>query len=195
MPDFSRWMIRKPAMFDQTVKKEKELRDLRIETSELFFAIAKSITKKDMESEASVDKDVQEVKASVEEDLEEVKDSTSYMDDLQLSDLEIHDSNQKQSLKGDDSQTQSSISSETREEVLKQLRLSQALISSTIESMTGPFNHQYNIYYVQRSIEEVVQYSPQANSLAILQICFEEGRERELQTYLVKSNLLKHRSL
>ena len=57
--------------------------------------------------------------------------------------------------------------------------------------MTGLFNH----YYVQRSIEEVVQSSSQANNLAILQTCFEEGRARELQTYLVKSNLLKHQSL
>ena len=93
------------------------------------------------------------------------------------------------------SQTQSSSSSQTREEVLKQLGLSQALINSTIESMTGPFNHQCSIYYVQGSIEEVVKSSPRANSLVILQTCFEEGRARELQTYLVKSNLLKHQSL
>ena len=122
-------------------------------------------------------------------------DSTSHMDDLQLSNLELHDSNQKQSPKEDDSQTQSSSSSQTREGVLKQLGLSQALISSTIESMTGPFDHLCSIYYVQRSIEEVVLSSPQANSLAILQICFEEGRARELQAYLIKSNLLKHQSL
>ena len=41
----------------------------------------------------------------------------------------------------------------------------------------------------------MVLSSPQANSLAILQICFEEGRARELQAYLIKSNLLKHQSL
>ena len=68
-------------------------------------------------------------------------DSTSHMDDFQLSNLEVHDSNQKQSPKGNDSQTQSSSSSQTREGVLKQLGLSQAPISSTIESMTGPFHH------------------------------------------------------
>ena len=117
------------------------------------------------------------------------------MDNLRLNDLEIHDSNQKQSLKRDDSQAQSSSFSQTSEEVLKQLGLNQALTSSTIESMTGPFNHQRSIYYVQRSIEELVQSSPQANNLAILQTCFEEGRATELQTYLIKSNLLKHQSL
>ena len=41
----------------------------------------------------------------------------------------------------------------------------------------------------------MVLSSPQANSLAILQICFEEGRARELQAYLIKSNLRKHQSL
>ena len=122
-------------------------------------------------------------------------DSTSQIDDLQLSDLEIHVNNQRQSLKGDDSQTQSSSSFQTREDVLKQLGLNQTLVRSTMESMAGPFNHQCSIYYVQRSIEELVQSSPQENSLAILQLCFEEDIAREFQTHLVKNSLLKHQSL
>ena len=100
-----------------------------------------------------------------------------------------------QSLKGDDIQTQSLSSSEKKEDVLRQLGLSQGLISYTIESMAGPFAHQCSVYYVQRSIEEMVLSYPQENSLAILQVCFEEGRARELWTYLVKNNLLKHQSL
>ena len=98
-------------------------------------------------------------------------------------------------LKGDNSQAQSSSSLQTRMDILKQLGLSQALIDSIMESMAGPFNHQSSIYYVLRSIEEVVESSPQANSLAILQLCFEEGRARELQTYFIKNSLLKHQSL
>ena len=120
---------------------------------------------------------------------------TPCMDDLQLSDLEIHNTNQEQSSKKDDSHVQSSSSFQTREDVLKQLGLSRTLISSTMQSMAGPFNHQCSIYYVQRSIEDVVQSSPQASSLAILQLCFEEGRAIELETYLVKNSLLKHQSL
>ena len=122
-------------------------------------------------------------------------DLTSHTDDLQLSNFEIHDSNQKQSLKGDDSETQSSSSFQTRVDVLKHLGLSQAIIDSTMKSMADPFNHQCSIYYVQRNIEEVVQSSPQANCSVILQLCFEEDRARELQTYLVKNSLLKHQSL
>ena len=114
---------------------------------------------------------------------------------MQLSNLEIQVNNQRQSLKGDDSQTQSSSSFQTREDVLKQLGLNQTLVRSTMESMAGPFNHQCSIYYIQRSIEELVQSSPQENSLAILQLCFEEDIARELQTHLVKNSLLKHQSL
>ena len=117
------------------------------------------------------------------------------MDDLQFSDLEIYDSNQKQSLKGNDSQTQSSSSFQTKVDGLKQLGLSRTLIDSTMESMADPFNHQCCIYYVRRTIEEVVQSSPQADCLAILQLCFQEDIARELQIYLVKNSLLKHQSL
>ena len=115
------------------------------------------------------------------------------MEDLQFSDLELHDSNQKQSIKVDGSQSSSVF--QTKVDSLKRLGLSRALIDSTMECMEDPFNHQCCIYYVQRSIEEVVQSSPQATCLAILQLCFEDGRARELQTYLVKNSLLKHQSL
>ena len=122
-------------------------------------------------------------------------DSASYMDDLQLSNLEIHDSNQKQSLKRDDSETQSLSSFQTKVDILKQLGLSQAIIDSTMESMEDPINHQCIIYYAQENIEQLVESVPQATCLVVLQLCFEEGRARELETYLVKNSLLKHQSL
>ena len=117
------------------------------------------------------------------------------MDDLQLSDLEIPNIKQKQWLKRDDRQTQSSSSFQTGEDVLKQFGLSHALIRSTMQSMEGKFNHQCSIYFVQESIEEVVQSSPQASSLSILKLCFEEGTAEKLQKYLTKNSLLKHQGL
>ena len=117
------------------------------------------------------------------------------MDDLQLSDLEIPNTKQKQSLKRDDSQTRSSCSFQTGEDVLKRLGLSHTLIRSTMQSMEGQFNHQCSIYFVQESIEDLVQSSPQASSSSILELCFEEGTAKKLQEYVMKNSLLKHQSL
>ena len=64
-----------------------------------------------------------------------------------------------------------------------------------MKSTADLFNHQSCIYYVQRSIEEVVQSSSQEISLDILQLCFEDGRARELETYLFENSLLEHQSL
>ena len=109
--------------------------------------------------------------------------------------MEVHVSNQKKLLKEDDSQTQSSSSSPTIWDFLKQLRLSQALYDSTMEFLADKINHQSVIYYVQVSIEELLQSSPQENCLTILQLCFEESRAKELHTYIVKNSLLKHECL
>lgn len=121
--------------------------------------------------------------------------TSSITDNWQSSDMEVHNSNQKQLLKEDDSQAQSSSSSPTIEDFLKQLGLSRALYDSTMESLADKINHQSVIYHVQVSIEELVQSSPKENCLTILQLCFEEGRARELHTYIVKNSLLKHECL
>ena len=121
--------------------------------------------------------------------------TSSIIDDFQLSDSERYGSNQKHFLEDDDSQSQSSSSFQTSVDVLKQFGLSQALFSCMIESLVGPYNHQCAIYYVQTSIEDVVQYSPGENCLATLQLCFEEDIARELHTNLAKYSLIRHQSL
>ena len=121
--------------------------------------------------------------------------TSTIFDDFQLSDSKRYGRNQKQFLEDDDSQSQSSSSFQTSEDVLKQLGLSQALFDCLMESLADPYNHQCVTYYVQTSIEEVVQYSPQENCLATLQLCFAEDIARELYTNLVKYSLLKHQSL
>ena len=91
-------------------------------------------------------------------------------------------SKQKQSLKGYDSQTQSSSS----EDVLKQLGRSRARRASMMDlAFKDSFSLQYRMYYFQRSIEQVAQTSPQANCFALLQLYFQEGRAGELQTHLM----------
>ena len=91
-------------------------------------------------------------------------------------------SNQKQSLKGYDSQTQSSSS----EDVLKQLGRSRARTASMTDfSFKDLFSLQHGMYYFQRSIEQVAQTSPQASCLALLQLYFQEGRAGELQIHLM----------
>ena len=121
--------------------------------------------------------------------------TSSIIDDFQLSDSERYSSNQKKFLEDDDSQSQSSSSFQTSVDVLKQFELNQALFNCLRESMAGPYNHQCAIYYVQTSIEDVVQYSPGEDCLATLQLCFEEQIARELHTNLVKYSLLRHQSL
>lgn len=92
-------------------------------------------------------------------------------DDL-LSDLEIHDSNQNQSLKGDGSKTKSSSS----EDVLKQLGRSRALSASTVDfSLEDSFNLQYGMYYVQRRIGVGTDFSSR-KMLSINSIMF-SGRQ------------------
>ena len=94
----------------------------------------------------------------------------------------LRGSNQKQSLKGYDSQTQSSSS----EDVLKQLGRSRARRAFMMDfSFKDSFRLQYRMYYFQRSIEQVAQTSPQANCLALLQLYFQEGRAGELQIHLM----------
>ena len=121
--------------------------------------------------------------------------TSSIIDDFQLSDSERYGSNQKKFLEDDDSQIQSSSSFQTSVDVLKQFGLSQALFNCLRESLLGPYNHQCAIYYVQTSIEDVVQYSPGENCLATLQLCFEEDIARELHTNLAKYSLIRHQSL
>ena len=121
--------------------------------------------------------------------------TSSIIDDFQLSDSERYGSNQKQFLKDDDSQSQSSSSFQTSVDVLKQLGLSQALFNCLRKSLADRYNHQCAIYYVQTSIEQVLQHSSGEDSLATLQLCFEEDIARELHTNLDKYSLLKHQSL
>ena len=121
--------------------------------------------------------------------------ASSITDDFQLSDGERYGSKQKKFLEDNESKSQSSSSFQTSVDVLKQFGLSQALFNCLRESLAGPYNHQCAIYYVQTSIEDVVQYSPGENCLATLQLCFEEDIARELHTNLAKYSLLRHQSL
>ena len=98
-------------------------------------------------------------------------------------------------LKEDGNQVPSSRSPPMAVDVLKQLGLSRVLYDSAMEFLADKINHQGVIYHIQVSIEELVQSSPQENCLAILQLCFEEGRARELHAYIIKNNLLQHESL
>ena len=73
--------------------------------------------------------------------------------------------------------------------------LNQALIDSTIESLKDPCNHHSGIDHVLRSINVAVKSFLQKACLAILQLRFEENRERELQASHFKNNQLEHKCL
>ena len=89
--------------------------------------------------------------------------TSNVIDDLQLKDIGIHDSNIQKIPKEDDSQLQLSSSFQTGKDVLKELGLNKTLTQLMMESSSGSCNHQYSMYYVKRYIEEVVRFSSQEN--------------------------------
>ena len=92
-----------------------------------------------------------------------------------------------ESFKEDDNQT--------RIKALKNLGLSERLINFIKTSRADPYNHQCNLYYVKRSMEEVAQFIGEENLFSILESCFEKGCAEELHESISKHNLLDHQSL
>ena len=125
------------------------------------------------------------------------------MMDRDLNDTELYNINEKQWLKKEESQPrfswflQAELSKSLQAEFnfLQKLGLSETVIDFTMESLLGPNNHQCNMYFVKRSMREVVRSSPQENRLAILKLCFQEAKAKELEASLVENDLLKHDSL
>ena len=79
--------------------------------------------------------------------------------------------------------------------MLINLGLNQALFDFTMKLLENPDNHQCYIYYVNRRVNGLLQSSYSNNCLDILKLCFEEERAREIETYLVHEDLLKHQNL
>lgn len=65
--------------------------------------------------------------------------------------------------------------------VLQKLGLNQELIDFTMESLEDSQNHQCDMYFVQRSMEEVVQSSFHKSCSSILESCFEKVFAKELE--------------
>lgn len=62
-----------------------------------------------------------------------------------------------------------------------------------MKSSADSYNHQCNMYYVKRYIEDVKGSSSLENYLDILQLCFEKEKAKELWTCLSNNNLPEHR--
>ena len=79
--------------------------------------------------------------------------------------------------------------------MLQKLGLNQEVIDFTMESLEDSQNHQCDMYFVQRSMEEVVQSSFHKSCSSILESCFEKVFSKELELCLKKNNLLNHQGL
>lgn len=111
-------------------------------------------------------------------------ESTSAIDDFQSKSMEKFDS-----------QSQSTCFLQKKDCTLQKLGINQELIDFTMESLAGPYNHQCDMYYVERSIEEVVQFSFHKSCSFILELCFDQVFAIDLEMCLKKNNLLNHQSL